>query len=137
MPGFLVGRDVSRVERPERREEGESSGIFGAIWRGVTDHAIGGAREIFAAFDDIRVGKIGRNAGWIGGVIIGEGDGRSSGERYRPWTEYFPSQNRQSNDDHERNSENCAAPAHDCYALPVASALRSIGRRRNATPVAA
>jgi hypothetical protein len=53
------------------------------VLRGVTDHAIGGPRQIFTAPYHIRVFESGRNAGWIDAAIIGERDSRSSGKCHR------------------------------------------------------
>ena len=90
-PGVLVGGDVGRIERAERQRESETAGIGRTARRGMTDHAVGGFGEIFAAFDDVGLGEIGRNAGRIGLVIVGERNRRTAGKRERPAGEPYAS----------------------------------------------
>src|SRR5262249_16329921 len=90
--GFLVRRDVSRVEHPKRRGKSESAGIFRAVRRGVTDHAIGSPRQIFTAPYRIRVFEIGGDAGRVGGGVNRKGKARSSREFQRAWAAYISAQ---------------------------------------------
>ncbi len=70
--GFLVGRDVGRIDRAERKLERQTSGKWHAALRRVAGGAVGGARQIFAAPDQARLHEFSRNAGRICTVIIGE-----------------------------------------------------------------
>jgi len=81
--GGFVGRDVGRIERAERQRNRQAAGIVSAARRGVADQAIGGACEIFAALDLVGIGKIWRNAGRIGLMVIRERDRPAAGERQR------------------------------------------------------
>jgi hypothetical protein len=70
-------------------------------------------------------------------VIIGKRNGQSACKCHRPRIESFPSKNG-GDDQQNDNCKDNTPRAHDAYALPpMASALRSIGSRRSATPVAA
>ena len=133
--GVLVGRDIGRIDRPERQRNSQAAGILGASGRGVANHAVGGACEIFAAFDLVRIGKCGGNAGRIGAMIIRQRNRRAAGECHRPGIKQPPADDGRNNQDNNDNEDN--ACAHDTYALLAAIAARSIGRRRSATPVAA
>ena len=132
--GVFVGRDVGRVERAERQRNRQAAGIVRAARRGVADQAIGGAREIFAALDLIGIGEILRNAGRIGLVVIRERNRAAAGERQRSLGESLQGEHDRGYQDNEDNDHD--AGAHDTHAL-TASARRSIGSRRSATPVAA
>jgi hypothetical protein len=70
--GSFIGRDIGRIERAEGQRNGQASGILLAPRAGMTDHAICGARQIFAAFNHVGAVKIGGSAGRIGGVIVGK-----------------------------------------------------------------
>src|ERR1700751_5736076 len=80
-------------------------------------------------------GEQSRYAGRISLLVIGQSDRRAAGKSQRPRIELAPSEegrDDQNDDDHE------SCFAHDAYALlATASALRSTGMRRKATPVAA
>ena len=100
----------------------------------MADQAIGGAGEIFAALDLIGIGEILRNAGRIGRVVIGERNRVAAGERQRSFGKNLHDEHARGNQDDGGNDH--GAGVHDAYAL-TASARRSIGNRRSATPVAA
>ena len=102
----------------------------------MTDHAVGSLGEIFATFDDVGLGELGRNAGRIGLVIVGERNCRTAGKRERPGVEGAPGKDADGNDDDGGNDDNGGA-SHGDYAFFTAMAARSIGRRRRGTPVAA
>ena len=72
MPVSWSGVMFGRIERPERQHEREPAGKGRAARRGVAGHAIGGARQIFAARNEVRVRERRRHAGRIGAVIVGE-----------------------------------------------------------------
>ena len=80
--GFLVRRDVGRIERAEGQLEREAAGIFRAARGGVADHAIRRPREIFAALDEARLGERRRDAGGIGGLVIRQRHLRAAGKRH-------------------------------------------------------
>jgi hypothetical protein len=132
--GGFVGRDVGRVERPERQRKRQPAGIVRAARRGVANQAIGGAGEIFAALEQIGIGEIRRNAGRVGLMVIRERNHVAAGERQRSLRENPKHEHGGGNQGDEDNDRD--AGAHDTYAL-TASARRSIGSRRSATPVAA
>src|ERR1700730_15164656 len=90
--------------------------------------------EIFAALDSIGLGESLRNAGRIGRVVIGERNRPAAGERQRSLGESLQGEHRRGYQDNEDNDHD--EGGHDTYAL-TASARRSIGSRRSATPVAA
>ena len=100
----------------------------------MADHAIGGAGEIFAALDLIGIGEIWRDAGRIGLVVVRQRNRVAAGERQRSLGESLHDEHGRGNQDDGSNDD--GAGAHDTYAL-TASARRSIGSRRSATPVAA
>ena len=100
----------------------------------MAGHAIGGAGEIFAALDLIGIGEILRNAGRIGLVVIRQRHRVAAGERQRSLGECLHDEHGRGNQDDGSNDD--GAGAHDTHAL-TASARRSIGSRRSATPVAA
>ena len=101
----------------------------------MTDHAVSSLGEIFATFDDVGLGELGRNAGRIGLVIVGERNRRAAGKRERPAGEGTPREDADGNDDGGYNEN--GDTAHGGYAFFTAMAARSIGRRRKGTPVAA
>jgi hypothetical protein len=77
----FVGRDVGRVERPERQRNRQAPRMVGTARCGVADKTIGRPREIFAAFDLIGIDGILGNAGRIGRGVIGERNRPAAGER--------------------------------------------------------
>ena len=101
----------------------------------MADYAVGGLGEILAAPDDVGVGKLARNAGRICFVIVRERDCRATGKRKRPGKERKPSEDTAGDDDDTGENDNRGA-THGGHAF-TAIAARSIGRRRNGTPVAA
>ena len=134
--GFLVGRDVGGIKRAERQLEAESAGIFLAARRGVADHAVRRLRQIFATLDNACLRQRGRHTGRIGAAIIRQRHIRAGAERHRagaadnpdPYDQYY----HHDGGDAEQNATRGRAHAF----FPAISA-RSIGSRRNATPVAA
>src|SRR5262249_39842754 len=135
-PGVLVGGDVGRIKRAERQRKRETSGIVRAARRGVTDKAVGSLGEIFAPSNDIGLSEFGRNAGWIGFVVVGKLSRRAAGKRERPGGEDEPRDDADGDDDESGDSDNGDA-AHGGQAFFMAMAVRSTGRRRRGTPVAA
>ena len=103
--GLLVGRDVGRIQRAERQLEREAAGIFLAALRGVADHAIRRPRQIGAALDEARLGERSRNAGGIGGLVIGQRHFRTIGECHRTGTAEDPQTRRQRDHDDGDNAE--------------------------------
>ena len=62
--GLRIGRDVGRIEHAERQLKGAPAGERLAARRGVAGFAIGGAGEVLAARDQIRLAhRHGRQAG--------------------------------------------------------------------------
>src|ERR1700751_4011661 len=116
--GFLVGGDISRVERSKRHRKGESADMFRAVPRGVADPAVGCPRQIFTAPYHICVFESGRNTRRVGATIIGEADIRSSDKCHRSGIEYLPGKNG-CNDQQNDNGKDYAAPAHDALCLPA------------------
>ncbi len=100
----------------------------------MADHAVGGLGEVFAALDDVGLGELGRNAGRIGLVVVGERDRRAAGKR--EWAAGEPDEDADGDDDDSGDDDNDDA-AHGGHAFFTAMAARSIGRRRKGTPVAA
>ena len=136
--GFLVGRDVGRVQRAERQLEAEAAGILLAARRGVADHAVRRLRQIRAALDEACLGERRRDAGGIAG--LDNPPARLSGRRQRP----------SGRDRGRTRSRSPAATTTIATTLrrmrrvaglmtffPAAIRERSIGSRRKATPVAA
>ena len=134
--GFLVGRDVSRIERAERQRESEAASKSLTARHRVTDHAVGGRCEVFAAPHGAGFGEIGRNAGRTSFAIVSERHRRTAGKRERPGAEDTPGERTDGDDDDSGNNNNGDA-AHGGYAFFIAMAARSIGSRRRGTPVAA
>src|SRR5262249_28062234 len=131
----LVGRDVGRIERAERQLEAEPAGKILAAGPGVAGHAIGGTRQIRAALDGACLGERGRDAGWTCTLVVSERDARSARKVERAGTADDPGAYGDRDDDDrsdaEQDSRSCT------HAFFPAISLRSIGRRRSATPVAA
>src|SRR4029077_11448586 len=135
-PGFLVRSDIGGIQRAEWQNQGKPAGIGPVARHRVAGPAICGARQIFAALDDIGILEIRGDAGWIAAAIIGERNVRS-GKSGGTWIEHLPGKDGCDHHQNE-NDKDYAARAHRRYALPgTAIALRSIGNRRSATPVAA
>src|SRR5262249_56159899 len=111
-------------------------GIVGAGWRGGRGQGVGRPGEIFGRSNDISLSESGRNASWIGFVVVGKRDCRAASKRERPGTEDEPRDDAKGDDDDSGDNDNGDA-AHGGHALFMAMALRSIGRRRRGTPVAA
>ena len=105
--GVFVGRDVGRIERPERQRKRQAAGIVRAARRGVADQAIGGAGEIFAALDRIGIGEILRNAGRIGLMVIGQRDRLAAGERQRSLGEDLQGEHGRGNQDNDGQRSRC------------------------------
>jgi hypothetical protein len=76
----------------------------------MTDHAVGGARQIFAALNHVGALKVGGNAGRIGGVVVGKWPRCSAGERQRPGIEH-PPQDDASDGQNDRGDED-----NNCFA---------------------
>ena len=77
---------------------------------GMTHHAVGGAREIFAALNHVGAVKIGGSAGRIGGVIVDKRHRCSTGERQRSRIEN-PPQDDAGDDENDRGDED-----NNCFA---------------------
>ena len=76
----------------------------------MTDHAVGGARQIIAALNHVGAVKVGGNAGRIGSVIVGKRHRCTAGERQRPGIEN-PPQDDAGDDENDRGDED-----KDCFA---------------------
>ncbi len=134
--GFLVRGDVGRIQRAERQFEAETAGKFLFPRFGVADHAVRRLGQIFAAFDQARLLEPGRDAGRFCAAIIRERDLGAAGEGERTGSADDPGAERdRRNDDDGEAHENTHSPSHAFF--PAAISERSIGMRRNATPVAA
>ena len=77
----------------------------------MTDHAVGGARKIFAALNYVGAVKTGGSAGRIGGVIVDKRNRCSAGERQRSGIEH-PPQDDAGDDENERGNEDNDRLAH-------------------------
>src|SRR6185437_3786034 len=55
--GLLVRRDVGRIEGAQRRGDAQAAGVGLAVLDGVAGDAVAGAGQVFAALDELRVGR--------------------------------------------------------------------------------
>ena len=133
----LVGRDVGRIDRAEGQDERPAAGERLSPDGGVAGLAIGGADEITPPVDEARVLEARRNAGRIGQLIIAERDAVPACEIRWPGAKDVPADESESSDGDERGRRKQDAPEGPHAAFLSASCLRSTGRFRSRTPVAA
>src|SRR5262245_7553858 len=128
-----VGRDVGRVHRSERKLERKAARIFLAARRRMANPTVRRLRKIFAAFDEAVLSHGARNTGWVTILVVGQRDALAAGESQRARTADVPNRP-QRNDGTDNDSPDDKSHNHDFFS---AISRRSIGSRRNATPVAA
>jgi hypothetical protein len=86
--------------------KGESASVFRAAWHGVTDHAVGGLGEVFAAPDAVGFHQICRNARRIGFAIVDKRHCRTACKRERPGVDNAPSEDTGGYDDDGGDNHN-------------------------------
>ena len=135
--GVLVGGDVGRIHRAEGQDERPAPGERLPPDRGMAGLAIGGADEITSPVDKARILEARRNASRIGQLGVAQRDAVSACKIGRSGAKDVPADESESRDGDDHRHRKQDAPEGPHAAFLGASCLRSMGRLRNRTPVAA
>src|SRR3984957_16887872 len=132
-----VWRDVGRIDRAEGQDERTTPGERLPTDRRMAGLAIGGADEIAPPVDEARVLEAFGERRRGGQLVVAEHNPIPTCEISRPGAKDDPADEAERGDDNEGGRREQGAPEAPHAALLGASCLRSIGRLRNRTPVAA
>ena len=134
MPVSLSAVMLVEYSVPNGKPESQSARVLLAALAGVADGAVGSPRQIGAAFDEVGGVQQRRHARRISALVVGERDRRATSEGQRRWTAQPFGRGYRKPDQEDDAGQQVSSLHLQAFR---AMRLRSTGKRRNATPVAA